>query len=45
MASKSNSLEYLVSEYVKYPITDTNIAKECEVKFGTKKKHLKNFTL
>lgn len=41
MASKSNSLEYLVSEYVKYPITDTNIAKECEVKFGTKKNTLK----
>ena len=41
MASKSNSLEYLVSEYVKYPISDTNIAKECEVKFGTKKNTLK----
>lgn len=35
-SEKSKSMEYLVSEFIQYPISDSNITKECEVKFGTK---------
>jgi hypothetical protein len=34
--AKSKSLEYLVSEYIKYNTDNPNKIKECEIRFGTK---------